>query len=118
MVVRATVTAINEDTLTCSVVANNNVSAEEIVVAKPCYLRQTGWDGVTTDGVSYVYTTSQTREATTTGDSSQEDQAVSPLYSLDGPCPVIFAAWVGNDSGVSNVGWIDLNLDARQWFAV
>jgi hypothetical protein len=117
-VVRCTVTAVNADTLTCNVAAHGKVAAEAITVAKPCYMQQTGWDGVLVDGVTYVYATSQTREATTMSDSSQEDQTVSPLYATTGPCTDIFAAWVGNNSGIAGVGWLDLNVDARQWFAV
>lgn len=117
-VVRCTVTAINADTLTCNVIANGKVVAESITVAKPCYMRQTPWDDQTVNGILYEYATSQTRTATTMSDSSTEDQTVEPLYSTDGPCPTIFAEWVGNNSGIAGVGWIDMNVDARQWFAV
>jgi hypothetical protein len=116
-VVRCTVTAINADTLTCNVIANGKVVAESITVAKPCHLRQSLWDGVTAGTITYTYTSSQEREADL-GSSTTEDQAVSPLYTTTGPCPVIYAAWVGNSTGVANVGWLDLNNDARQWFAV
>jgi hypothetical protein len=114
-VVRCTITAINADTLTCNVVANGKVVAESITVAKPCYLRQTEWDGVTYDGASYAYTDSQTRTCTVAY--TPENQEVYPAYDTASPCPVIFAHWVGNNSGIAGVGWIDLNIDARHWIA-
>jgi hypothetical protein len=114
-VVRCTVTAINADTLTCTVIANGKVVAESITVAKPCYLRQTEWDGVTYDGAAYVYSDSQTRVCSV--GYTDTDQEVYPSYDIASPCPVIFAQWVGNNSGVAGVGWVDLNLDARHWIA-
>jgi hypothetical protein len=115
-VVRCTITAINADTLTCNVVANGKVLAESITVAKPCYLQQSLWDGVTYDGQSYVYSDSQTRVCTA-GYYSAENQEVYPAYDIASPCPVIYAHWVGNSTNITNVGWIDLNLDARHWIA-
>ncbi len=114
-VVRCTVTAINSDTLTCNVIANGKVVAESITVAKPCHLRQTIWDGVTHGGQAYAYTNSQTRTCTT--GYAVENQEVYPAYELTGPCPVVYAHWVGNATGVTDAGWIDLNLDARHWIA-
>lgn len=114
-VVRCTITAINADTLTCSVVANGKVTAETITVAKPCYLRQTDWDGVTYSGVTYTYSNSQTRSADDGGSGGPTTEVVYPSYDTDSPCPVIFAEWVGNNTGITDVGWIDMNLDARHW---
>lgn len=114
-VVRCTVTAINADTLTCSVVAHGNVIAETITVAKPCYLRQSEWDGETVGGVTYDYSDSQHRTADDGSYYDPANEVVYPLYTLDGPCPHIYAAWVGNNTGITDVGWIDLNLDARHW---
>ncbi len=115
-VVRCTVTAINADTLTCSVVANGKVEAETITVAKPCYLRQTDWDGETYNGITYTYSDSQHREADD-GVYDPTDEVVYPLYDTDSPCPHIMAAWVGNNTGITDVGWLDLNVDARHWIA-
>lgn len=115
-VVRCLVTAINADTLTCTVVANGKVAAEGITVAKPCYLRQSVWDGETYNGITYTYTDSQHRSADS-GGSTTEDQVVDPLYTTDGPCPHIFAQWVGNNTGIDDVGWLDINDDSRAWFA-
>jgi hypothetical protein len=111
--VRCTVTAINADTLTCSVVAYGKVTAETITVAKPCHLRQTLWDGLTIDGQTYTYTDSQSRECT--DGYTPEDQVVYPSYSTT-TCPTIFALWTGNDTGAST-GWQDVNVDARHWVA-
>jgi hypothetical protein len=116
-VVRCTVTAINADTLTCSVIANGKVTAETITVAKPCYMQQTPWDGVTVGSVTYTYSDSQHRDAATYGGAT-EAQVVSPLYTTSGPCTDIYAQWVGNKTDLSGVYWLDLNVDARQWFAV
>jgi len=113
-VVRCTVTAINADTLTCNVVANGKVIAESITVAKPCYLQQTGWDGQTVGGVTYTYSDSQHRTAATDPYTSTSE-VVYPLYATDGPCPHIYAHWVGNKTGLSGVYWLDLNVDARHW---
>ncbi|MBT3710125.1 MAG: hypothetical protein HOG19_11835 [Gammaproteobacteria bacterium] len=113
--VRCTITAINNDTLTCNVVANGKVVAESITVAKPCHLQRTPWDGVTYDGAVYAYSNSQTR--TSTVGYSATNQEVYPAYDLSSPCPAIYAHWVGNSTNISNVGWIDLNLDARHWIA-
>lgn len=115
-VVRCLVTAINDDTLTCTVVANGKVTAESITVAKPCYLRQTVWEGETYDGITYTYTDSQHRSADD-GVYSPTDEVVYPLYDTASPCPHIFAAWVGNNTGITDVGWLDLNVDARHWIA-
>lgn len=114
-VVRCTITAINEDTLTCNVVANGKVVAESITVAKPCYLQQTPWDGTTYDGASYAYSDSQTRVCTVGYDDT--NQEVYPSYDTASPCPTIFVHWAGNRSGVSGVYWQDLNVDARHWIA-
>ena len=116
-VLRATVTAINDDTLTCSVVPHGKVVAETITVAKPCTLQMTPWDGVTVDGITYTYTDSQHREADE-GGYAPEEQVVDPPYVLDGPCPEIYVHWVANDVDVTVADggqWIDLNVDARHW---
>lgn len=114
-VLRATVTAINDDTLTCSIVAHGNVEAETITVAKPCTLQRTPWDGETVDGVTYTYSDSQHREADDGGAYAPEDQIVDPPYVTDGPCPEIYVHWVGNQTDIDDCYWIDLNVDGRHW---
>lgn len=115
MVLRATITAINDDTLTCSIIANGKVVAEQVTVAKPCTLQRTPWDGETVDGVTYAYTDSQTRTATSGG--YPVDQVVDPPYSTSGPCPEIYIHWVGNMTDITDCYWIDLNVDGRHWAA-
>lgn len=111
--VRCTITAINADTITCSVVANEKVIAESITVAKPCHLQQTPWDGETVGGVTYAYSDSQTRTATT--GTVVENQVVYPAYSTSGPCPILYAIWTGNQTDLDDIYWIDMNVAARHW---
>lgn len=112
---RCTVTAINEDTLTGNIVAFGKVVAEQVTVAKPCYLRQTPWDGTTYDGVTYTYTNSQTRSANDGGSGGPTTEVVYPSYDTSSPCPDVIIEWVGNNTGITDVGWIDTNNDARHW---
>ena len=113
--VRCTVTTINADTLTCAVVANGNVTAETITVAKPCELQQTPYDGNSVGGFTYTYTDSQTRECEDDATYVTEGQEVFPAYINSGTCPIIYALWVGNQTDLSDVRWIDLNVAARHW---
>lgn len=98
----ATITAINDDTLTCS------LSDEEITVNKPYALQKTPFDGESIeydngDTVSYSYDTYRRREATLGGDS--EYQVITPDY------------WVDEEILITKISnsYYDLNQAGRQW---
>jgi len=114
--VRATITSINTDTLTCAIVANGKCVAENVTVARNCYLQRTPWDGETIDGIEYTYTDNQTRTAN--DGVTSETQTIVPAYytagSLYDPCGHIYITWVGNETDVSGVGWVEV-LPHRVW---
>lgn len=96
----------------------------DVAVAKPYLLRPS----MTTRGVfTYTYTSDVERQSTDTGDSSTEDQIVTPSYLTD---EVIYAARVRRGTGVVTDGvvgeqanaepilWLDLNVDGRMWAEV
>lgn len=117
--IRATISAINTDTLTCAIVANGKVVAENVTVARNCYLQRSPWDGETIGGITYTYSDNQTRSADD-GVNPAETQSIVPAYYTNGslydPCNHIYIAWVGNATDVSGVGWVEV-LPHRVWSA-
>ena len=114
MINRCSVTSVNPDTLTCQ----REIIGDTITVAKPPSLQRTPFDGKTINGVYYSYIDNQTRTATNA--TAQETQTISPSY--DGstgysPGNVVYARWASNGTDVDDVGYIDVNVDARAWVA-
>lgn len=110
-----TITAINDDTLTCTQVASGKT---EILVAKDYLNRRTPFDGAGRDGFTYVYSDAQTRVSTKTADSSTEDQVITPAYvvgdevlacSIGGPT-------LSDDDELDEVRWVEITT--RCWAKV
>lgn len=91
---------------------NATEAAEDTFVAKPFLLRRAPFDGLTHNGINYVYTTDVERVADTT-----ETQVVTPPFVVD---DIIYAQVVYNgpvldiDASVATF-WLDVNVDARAW---
>ena len=124
-VLRCSITAVNNDTLTCTVINDGSgtdpaaIIGATITVAKDCHLQRTPWDGKTINGITYTYIDSQTRTATASSSSTSETQVVYPKYRVQGdpadPCSDLYVRWVANRTDVSGVWYIDLNTAARHW---
>ena len=112
---RMLVTAVSDDTLTCSAIED---PTQFYQVAKPHALRRTPWDNVgTIGGVSYVYSGSENRTASQSGE-DDEDQLVIPPYIL-GQTEILVAQSVTPLAAGSEVTYLqDLNADARAWALV
>lgn len=97
-----------------------------IAIAKPFILRPSNTSR-TIGGVSFTYSynaNGQQRTSTNTGDSSTEEQTITPYYNVD---DVIFAARsrnktdtvtgavIGEQASGEEIEWVDLNVDARMW---
>ena len=107
------ITAIGDDTLTCSYLypdpdEEGGLLAGDtaITVLKPWTLRRTPFDGETVNGVSYVYTSAQEREADY--GTGTETQFLTQDYFIGA---IIYVKPV-NEAGYDV---IDDNNDARAW---
>lgn len=114
-------------TLGCVTWDGTTEGGTTITVAKPYKLRNPAsevlWFGppsaaLTNVTVSYDYASSfadtQSRFASSTGFDT-EAQSIFPRYIVNDE---IWAAQTGVNTGIANVDWIDLNLDARQWCTI
>ena len=93
------------------------VGAQVILIAKPWLLRRTPFDGGMWNGISYTYTSDQTRQATKGPDS--EIQHVTPEYVVG---DIIYCAgqlYGGSSVIVSGqlLTALDMNVDGRAWAA-
>ena len=109
---RCKVLEINADTLMCQ----QDITGELVVVAKPYSLQRTPFDLKTINGVYYEYLTNQTRTAANA--TARETQEISPSY--DGstgysPGNIVYVRWVSNGTDIEGVNYIDVNADARAW---
>lgn len=111
------VVAVFGDYLECRRIWRSAVlGSEAIYVAKPSLLRQS----VTSrDGVTYVYTDSQTRTASKSGE-TDESQLVTPTYLV---ADVIEAVFSRTLTGITQVDeqrrpLVDINADGRAWATV
>lgn len=108
--------SMQDDYLVCRTWDWTTEGDTDVLIAKPYDLRMTGWNGVTvvypsefSGSVSVLYTKVSSSHRTATSGSEIEDQAIRPFYVPDKS--VIFA--MNAETGISEVGWIDLNVDAR-----
>lgn len=104
---RATVTAHNDDTLTCTMLLADGTSGDSVTVAKSPELRKTFYDGKTINGVAYVYVAAGERTADGT------TEKITPDYVAN--TTVVFCVKPANGSGDSTTEWLDLNVDGRAW---
>jgi hypothetical protein len=88
-------------------------------VAMPFLLRKAPFDGLTVNGVSYVYsaTYSTDRTRTATAGAVTEDQIVTPSYYA-GEEIVIAKLAAQFYVGKAAFEWIDLNVSGRTWAMV
>lgn len=93
-VFEATITAINNDNLSCT------IDGGAVTVLKPPTLRSTATPPV---GVTYVMVDAQTRTAT--DGTFTETHVIIPPYAVGG---TIYVALVGST-------YVDLNIDSRAW---
>lgn len=105
------VTAINDDTLTCTSIEDPSVEFE---VARPHTLRTSGWDGQTIAGVTYTYGGPQNRDADN-GSDPVESQIIIPPYVVGQSR--IMIAYMNNSYGYGEFAtpYYDVNNDARAW---
>jgi hypothetical protein len=105
------VTAINDDTLTCTAIEDPSIEFE---VARPHTLRTSGWDGQTIAGISYAYSGPQSRVASQAGE-DDENQLVIPPYIVDQSR--IMIAHMNNSYGYGEfaTAYYDVNNDGRAW---
>lgn len=107
---RLKVTAVLDDTLTCTGLDGADVGTE-FVVAKPFRLRKTPFHNKTIGGRAYVYQSATNR--TVRVGTILEAQEIIPLFNLNfDEIHVIDATGI---SGLAGVKWIDLNTDGRAW---
>jgi len=116
--VRMRVQSVSDDHLVCRPWRGGDISAVDILVAKPWELRKTGWDGETIGGITYTYSSGTARSATDGVDT--ENQVIGPPYTLSGGYVDLVAirnVQGGTDVTVAGkaVEWLDLNLAARRW---
>lgn len=109
------VKTIDDNVLTC-VYYDGTTEGQTIYVAMPHELRRAAWEGQTVSGVTYTYSSSQTRSATDGVDTITE--VITPLYVAD--YTRLIVARVDNledlTDGSSNVAdFMDLNAGGRQW---
>ncbi len=93
------------------------IGSQPILIAKPWLLRRTPFDGGSWNGISYSYTSDQTRLATQGPDS--EIQHVTPSYVVG---DIIYCAgqlYGGSSVIVSQqlLTALDMNVDGRAWAA-
>jgi len=74
-----------------------------------------GWDGQTIDGISYVYSDGQHRQATIVAGGATEDQVIVPLYRLGSVIHVERVDHTGVLVGGVALNLIDQNLDGRRF---
>lgn len=112
---RMIVEAVGDDLLLCSPIEDDSVVYQ---VAKPHELRRSPWDNVgTIGGVSYVYSGSENRTASQSGE-DDEDQLVIPPYIL-GQTEILVAQSVTPLATGSEVTYLqDLNAGGRAWALV
>jgi len=109
---------INNDFITCFVWDGLLLGTVPFTIVKPYTLRRSPWDGLTRDGISYVYTDFQIRNATNEEDTVEEK--VEPKYLIN---DVIYASRpIGGDIADTDLSplqlstaWLDDNRDGRQW---
>lgn len=93
---------LETDELTCvDVGAGSDMDAEEFKVSLPETFTETS-----RDGVNYTYTDINTRVADGT-----ENQELTPKYIVGDK---IYITW----TEVGDNGWLDINVDGRQWAKV
>lgn len=87
----------------------------EIYVAKPFLLRQSPFDGLTHNGISYAYSSPSLRTATRGANS--ETQIIIPVYVVDDIIYGLSSIVGGTATNVSGVPvqYLDLNVDGRAW---
>jgi len=105
----ATINSQEDDYLKCYF----NSNYQEVYVAKPRALRRSLFDGLTVDGVSYVYSNAYTRVASADGE-DDETQLITPSY-YDGEQIIIFHHDTGLTVTLGLIVWGDLNTAARAW---
>jgi hypothetical protein len=103
----ATITAVNDENLTCSYGGN------EITVAKPYHFRTSTFDGTTIGDITYTKITAQRRSATGTitfnfGEEIEatERQRIFPAYTVGDELTVGI---------IVGLTYVDLNVDGRLW---
>jgi hypothetical protein len=104
------------DFLICNAFNADITSDESIFVAKPYLLRRTPFDGLSRNGIAYIYSTDALRTADDGSDT--EVQVIVPSYVAG---DVIYAFLgvlaildVENDDG-NTMRFLDANLDGRAW---
>lgn len=106
------------DYLICSVI---NGEEESVLIAKPYSLRQTSYDQLTIDGVSYTSTGVNTRDASATinGELVEESQQITPDYSVGATIYAIrnTRGLVVQDEDGNDIKWLEAN-DGRSWARV
>lgn len=103
---RVTITAIGDDTLTCTFPGGSSET-----VARPFRFRKSDYDGETIGGITYTYAGGVNQVRTADNGSVSETQTIVPLYAVDDELIVIDVT----ESGVSGVKWIDANVDGKVW---
>jgi hypothetical protein len=109
----AKITSVNTDSLAVTLWDDgaSTYSGESVLVAKPYQLRNASGETIWSVVWTYSYTTSQERTRTATGFAATK-QRVFPDYRVNDE---IYVADTGEDTGVTDVTYIDINTDARRW---
>jgi len=99
--------------------AGDHPQAFDVAIARPYLLRQTPFDGLTRDGITYTYTSKILRTADDGNDSITEQ--IIPKYVNDDIIYGIRAVGSGvdvRDDSEEVLYWLDLNVDGRAWAKV
>jgi len=118
---RFRVKSVGTDVIVCRGWDGVTEGSVDIDVALPYLLRRTPFDGLSRDGISYVYTSNT--ERTATDGSDNETQVITPSYTVDDE---IFAVkrvsvlgGIGEDSsGAPLADWLIDENDGRAWAAI
>lgn len=109
-----------QDILIVNGIQEKSETEGNVRVAKPFLLRRTPFDGDSRiaggEKISYVYNSNFERVATNTS-GTDETQVIVPSYTVDDEIWAVHG--IVDQTGVrindEDVGWLDLNTDARAW---
>jgi hypothetical protein len=104
---RFTITAINNDTLTCTPAGGGDA----VTVAKHWDARRTPFDGETVNGYTYTYSSATARQSD--DGSTTEDQVITPPYFVG--AQIVAERNIAGGTGVTDVIWEDVNKAGRAW---
>lgn len=104
--------SVGEDSVVAIEYDDTNDVGTSVEIAKPFALRKTPFDGETVGSYEYEYETNELRKRIHSTLETVEIQRIDPPYNVG--VDLLYAITVAQ-TGITNVGRIDLNADGRTW---